>query len=80
MSTQKYYVSVSTSLLEKFENYLIQNKYEFILMSTNFRTSETLLMYSIVMDAQDAVKLRLTFDIAGMLDEKVLWPNNKNVN
>ena len=50
------------------------------LISTNFRTNETLLLYSIEMDKQDAVKLRLTFDIAGIVDEKILWPgNNENV-
>lgn len=74
MATNRYYINVRTDLLEEFENYLIQNKYEFNLLSTNFTPKNTVLMYSIEMDEQDAVKLKLTFDIAGMLDEKVLFP------
>jgi hypothetical protein len=34
-------------------------------------------MYAIDMDEQDAVKLKLTFDITGMLDEKILFPKGK---
>ena len=73
MST-RYFVSIKTDLLESFENYLIQNKYDFNLMSTTFRTKDTVLMYTVDMDEQDAVKLKLTFDITGMLNEKILFP------
>lgn len=74
ITTNRYFVSVKTDLLEEFENYLIQNKYEFILISTNFTPKSTVLMYAIDMDGQDAVKLKLTFNITGMLDEKILFP------
>jgi hypothetical protein len=43
-------------------------------MSTTFRTKDTVLMYTVDMDEQDAVKLKLTFDITGMLNEKILFP------
>jgi hypothetical protein len=74
MTTTRYFISIKTDLLEGFENYLIQNKYDFNLMSTTFKTKDTVLMYSVDMDEQDAVKLKLTFDITGMLDEKILFP------
>jgi len=74
MTATRYYVSVRTDLLKEFENYLIQNKYEFSLLSTNFTPKSTVLMYAIDMDDQDAVRLKLTFDITGILDEKILFP------
>jgi len=77
MTTNRYFITVKTDLLEGFENYLIQNKYEFSLISTNFTPKSTILMYAIDMDEQDAVKLKLTFDITGMLDEKILFPKGK---
>jgi hypothetical protein len=70
IAATRYFVTIKTDLLESFENYLIQNKYEFMLLSTNFTPKSTVLMYAIDMDEQDAVKLKLTFDIIGMLDEK----------
>ena len=77
MTTNRYFITIKTDLLEDFENYLTQNKYEFSLISTNFTPKSTVLMYAIDMDEQDAVKLKLTFNITGMLDEKILFPKDK---
>jgi hypothetical protein len=77
MTTNRYFITIKTDLLKDFENYLIQNKYEFSLISTNFTPKSTVLMYAIDMDEQDAVKIKLTFDITGMLDEKILFPKGK---
>lgn len=70
MTTSKYFIKVSTIDIPKFEGYLKENKIEFTLMSTDWGTTASGMthLYSVVMDTENAMILKLTFPLAGCMN------------